>query len=348
MRWLDNKIEDKIYMIQRIVDLKNIDAESVEKDWWVTAVLKVLFGMSMAKYMYFKGGTSLSKGWNLIDRFSEDIDIALYRDFFAEVQHKECAKCQNNNQIKYLRIASRDFVTGEFKDEFEKRLLADGLDVVVEAVTEQMTPGDLKPIDHDSDPTVINVYYPSIYAGNNDYVRPAVKIEISCLTMPEPFEVKTMKSLIGDEFVGEDDDTNCEIATISPSRTFLEKAFLLSEEYQRKNPRTIRMSRHLYDLERLMDTEYAESALGDFELYKRIVEHRRKFYHVGGVNYDLDFPATIMFCPVGEMREKIGEDYKKMCSSFIYGKPLDFDKLMERLETLQNRFRKIDAGLSNL
>lgn len=61
-----------------------------------------------------------------------------------------------------------------------------------------------------------------------------------------------------------------------------------------------------------MDTEYAESALGDFELYKRIVEHRRKFYHVGGVNYDLDFPATVMFCPVGEMHEKIGEDYKKM------------------------------------
>lgn len=77
MRWLDNKIEDKIYMIQRIVDLKNIDAESVEKDWWVTAVLKVLFGMSMAKYMYFKGGTSLSKGWNLIDRFRK-ILISLY------------------------------------------------------------------------------------------------------------------------------------------------------------------------------------------------------------------------------------------------------------------------------
>lgn len=101
------------------------------------------------------------------------------------------------------------------------------------------------------------------------------------------------------------------IATISPSRTFLEKAFLLSEEYQRKNPRTIRMSRHLYDLERLMDTEYAESALGDFELYKRIVEHRRKFYHVGGVNYDLDFPATVMFCPVGEMHEKIGRTIRK-------------------------------------
>jgi predicted nucleotidyltransferase component of viral defense system len=101
---------------------KNIDQESVEKDWWVTTVLKAFFELSIAKFSFFKGGTSLSKGWNIINRFSEDIDIALYRDYFLKVKGMECAKCENNNQIKMLRKASRDFVTGELKDELEKKL----------------------------------------------------------------------------------------------------------------------------------------------------------------------------------------------------------------------------------
>ena len=101
-RWTDNNLADRLYMVNHISDLKNIDQESVEKDWWVTTVLKALFELSTSKYTYFKGGTSLSKGWNIINRFSEDIDIALYRDFFLMVKGVTCAKCENNNQIKML------------------------------------------------------------------------------------------------------------------------------------------------------------------------------------------------------------------------------------------------------
>ena len=69
-RWIDNNLADRLYMVNRISDLKNIDQESVEKDWWVTTVLKALFELSTSKYTYFKGGTSLSKGWNIINRFA--------------------------------------------------------------------------------------------------------------------------------------------------------------------------------------------------------------------------------------------------------------------------------------
>ena len=89
--------------------------------------------------------------------------------------------------------------------------------------------------------------------------------------MKEPFEVKRISSLVGETFPQMDDETFAEIPTITPTRTFLEKAFLLNEEYQRKNPRTERMSRHLYDLERLMDTPFAAEALADSGLYKDII-----------------------------------------------------------------------------
>ena len=107
-------------------------------------------------------------------------------------------------------------------------------------------------------------------------------------------------------------------------RTFLEKAFLLNEEYQRPNPRTIRMSRHLYDLERMMDTPFASQALADTVLYRTIVEHRRRFYCIKGIDYDTDLPDRITFCPTGQLLDRMAEDYRNMTSSFIYGTPPDF------------------------
>ena len=103
-RWIDGSLADRLYMVNHISELRNIDQESVEKDWWVTMVLKAMFGLSTAEYTFFKGGTSLSKAWNIINRFSEDVDITLYREFFLEEKGLSCAKCENNNQIKLLRI----------------------------------------------------------------------------------------------------------------------------------------------------------------------------------------------------------------------------------------------------
>lgn len=342
-RWIDHEPADRLYMLNRASEGKNIDMESVEKDWWVTAVLKALFEMKAAKYMFFKGGTSLSKGWNLISRFSEDIDIALYRDFFSEVLGDPHAVCANNNQIKNLRKASRDYILGGFLSELIEKLKSMNLPVTVRPVTVHMTSEGEKPVDHDTDPTVLNIYYTSILSGKNDYVKPVVKVEISCLSMKEPYEIRHISSLVSAYFKDEDSETASEIPTISPSRTFLEKAFLLNEEYQRRNPRTLRMSRHLYDMERLMDTLYGRNALSDINLYKGIIEHRRKFYHVGGVDYDKDLPEHISFCPEGEIRDKMREDYQNMVSSFIYGNPPDFDALIRRIEKLQNDFRAIAA-----
>lgn len=341
-RWIDNNTADKLYMLQDVAKMRNIDPESIEKDWWVTAVLKALFSLSASQYMLFKGGTSLSKGWDLINRFSEDIDIALYRDFFLKEKNLQCAKCENNNQIKLLRKASRDYVLGELKTSLENKLNNYGLKgVILEGVSTRDTKEGPKTIDHDSDPTVLLVHYPSIFKNKHQYVKPTVKIEISCLSMREPFENKQISSLIYSKFPQEDNDTISEIPTISPSRTFLEKAFLLNEEYQRQKPRTMRMSRHLYDLEKIMDTEYGQNALADYNLYESIIAHREKFYHVSGVDYSLNMPDKIEFCPQGDILKAMELDYNNMKSSFIYGTPLSFKELILRLETLQGRFRGI-------
>ena len=121
-KWIDLDEAERRVILQTVSDAKGIEPESVEKDWWVSMVLKAVFKMSIAKYAFFKGGTSLSKGWNLINRFSEDIDIALYRDFFLKERGLLCARCESNNQVKMLRKASRDYIHGAIRLELEEIL----------------------------------------------------------------------------------------------------------------------------------------------------------------------------------------------------------------------------------
>ena len=102
------------------------------------------------------------------------------------------------------------------------------------------------------------------------------------------------------------------------------------------------MTRHFYDLEKLMQTPYAEMALNDSALYREIVEHRRKFYHVGYVDYDKELPANIQIVPSNELLPAYEADYNEMKESFIYGQPLNFGELIERIEILQERFRAIN------
>ena len=114
-----------------------------------------------------------------------------------------------------------------------------------------------------------------------------------------------------------DNATQCFVPTVLPIGLFLEKALLLNEEYQKKSPRSRKNERHLYDLERLMDT-YSETAINDSELYKSIIEHRKKFYHISSVDYDSDKRENIKIWPTGEIEKFVPRYYKAMIDhSFI-------------------------------
>lgn len=341
MKWIDNTIEERLVMLQQVAKDKQISLNAVEKDWWVTTVLRALFQTSFAPYLLFKGGTSLSKGWQLINRFSEDIDISLGRDWF-EQQGYGFAACENKSQRERLRRKSREVVTSLLAEELRDQLANLGISgYEVKAITEQETREGLKPIDSDKDPTVLNVIYESIVGSGSEYVQPVVKVEISCLSLSEPFENRSITSLIHAAFPEEDDETQCAINTVSPERTFLEKAFLLNEEFQKPKPRTRRMSRHYYDLEKLMDTEYGRKALSDAELYNRIIAHRRKYNALHFADYELNRADKIAFCPPESLREAFEKDYAEMRESMVFKEALPFDKLMERIAELQERFHKM-------
>ena len=306
-----------------------LPTDAIEKDWWVVQTLRLIFEMDCANSLVFKGGTSLSKAWGLINRFSEDIDLALDRKFLGFEGDL------SNQQIKKLRKASFAYITDKFYPMLKTKFEETGLTNVEINITETT--------DSDQDPRIIEIFYPSVF-DNMGYIRPKVIIEVGSRSLREPFSVRSFRSFVGENYSNNPfADSPILIPTVNPERTFLEKVFLLHEEFQKPidKIRVERLTRHLYDIERLMDTEFAEKALTDSKLYKDIVAQRRLFTSIRGIDYDNHIPQKINPIPPSEIIDEWQKDYEIMQGSMLYGESLSFSELIERIEELKKRFKSI-------
>ena len=329
-KWLILTEKKRIEIIKSLTLTAGLPEESIEKDWWVTMVLKALFETRCADNLVFKGGTSLSKGWNLIERFSEDIDVAINRDFFG------ITNISSKNQREKLRKSSSKYIQDELIAELNQTMQKAGIvDFTIELVATETS---------DKDPRVLNVKYPTLFSGHQ-YLQNLVKIEISCRSLREPFEPVAIRSIIADNYPNEIfSDEYFTVNIVSPKRTFLEKAFLLHEALQKGRIHSERMTRHLYDLHKLMDTEFANDALTDTELYRTIVEHRSVMTRERGVDYSTHRPSQINFVPEKEVVDLWADDYINMRQAFIYEQPISFDVLIRRMKDLLIRFRSIQMN----
>ena len=302
---------------------------SVEKDWWASMVLKCLFELDFSDQMVFKGGTSLSKGWNLIQRFSEDIDVAINMYYLGYEGAPTLKK------ITKLRKASYMFTRDTLCEALNTKLEDSGFkDFALEANEEPNT---------STDPHSLNLYYNSL-TEKSEYISPSIKLEVSARSLMEPAVERDIQSFVGIFFPDQSfADPPRRINTVIPKRTFLEKAFLLHEEFQRntEDMRSERMSRHLYDMEKMMDTDHCLEALKDKALYLSIIQHRVIFTKLKEVDYDSHQPELINFVPPEAILKEYKRDYDRMQESMIYGESLLFESLIERIIELRSRFRKV-------
>ncbi len=332
--WLNLPDEERLITIQQASVRSGIANKVIEKDWWVTLVLKAVFNSEFAPYLSFKGGTSLSKCWHLIERFSEDIDLSIDRNFlgFGEDLSK--------SSVKKLKKAACIFTSTDLKTALEKGLTDLGIPTGLLSVTADPVPHNFP----DKDPQTLWISYPSLL-DTVDYIADTVKLEVGARSLNEQAADCPVTSILGEYMPGFPwSGVSFTVHVVEPKRTFLEKAFLLHEEFLRPVDKIVfnRMSRHLYDLERMMDTAHAETALADFAYYRSIVEHRRNFIFKTGVDYDTHYPETISFLPPDAILQAYEQDYAKMREQMIYGEDIPgFDDLLYRLTKLQERFRKI-------
>lgn len=327
--WNLSEAQKRIVLEQAATKV-GLPVESVEKDLWVTAVLECVFSLPYANKFVFKGGTSLSKVWNCIERFSEDIDLAVDRSQFGLEGDLTV------RQIKKLRkeasLFVKDQVTADLKDE----LKSSGLSKWCEIESEEDGEGDKTY----PEPRKIFVKYTPLLPITVGYVKPVVMLEIGSRSLLEPFEYRKVDSLVS-RATGMDTLTHeVNIPTAVPEKTFLEKAFLLHELFSTDaGTRVDRKSRHLYDLERMMDCDFAKSAITNDDLWNTIHHHRDVFTHMKDVDYTPDIRDRIILIPPANIRTAWETDYEAMRRTMIYGESLPFEKLLKRMEELQERFR---------
>jgi hypothetical protein len=323
------KAEQKQILFQEIQKEIPILPASIEKDWWVVQTLALVFHMEAAPYLVFKGGTSLSKAWSLIERLSEDVDLALSREFLG-FEGKI-----SRTQVGKLRDASFKYISEHFLPQLREAFNNAGFKSVTIDLTEVESP--------DQDPVNILITYPSV-VEKSEYILPQVKLEIGSRSMLEPFTNRQFISFVGDKFVGRSfADERISIPCVNPERTYLEKLFLLHEEFKRPAAeiRVKRMSRHFYDIQKISKTIYSGIAFSDKQLYKSLVKHRENFMRWGGIDYSTHFPPNLNPLPPSHLLSAFENDYKTMQEEMIYGESLPFKELMKELELVTSTFNNV-------
>jgi hypothetical protein len=306
---------------------------NIEKDFWVCWTLHALYHRLPEKRprLLFKGGTSLSKAYGLIQRFSEDIDITVFREDLEQAATIEELQALSNSQrrrkLDEIRDACRSYIVGPFKD------------AIITVLAEDT--GGLGRVDVDAadpDGQTLLLWYPEIEARDDAYVRPAVRIESGAKSALDPHRPITIRPYIADEVLAFD-LTIPDVMTIDPRRTFWDKVVIvhgLCRWYERRGvlrQEGQRVSRHYYDLHCLMASEVGRTALEDSELAADCVRHARMFFDRPDFDLASAQPGSYAIMPLAGMTDALRRDYDNTVA-MIFGTVPTFDEVCASIEML--------------
>jgi hypothetical protein len=314
----------------------------VEKDFWVCLVLDVLYNGLPAGHprLLFKGGTSLSKGFGLIRRFSEDIDIVVFRTDLGFAEDRDPANAgaalsrnKRTALFEELKAACRDYLTSGLAPALGGVLGDLGLGVNLSV--------DLADPDQ---PTLLLAYESQFESGDLPYVLPRVKIESGARSALDPHASRTITPFITEDLVGWD-LAAANVTTIDPARTYWEKLLILHGAYcgfrdeGRLPADRDRISRHYYDVAMISETDVGRSALGNLDLWAAVRSHNLIAFRQGWKKFDEAVAGSTHVVPQSDLRAEIEKDYAAM-QSMILGDAPAFNWIIGRLEAVEARLNQ--------
>lgn len=315
------------------------NAQNIEKDFWVCWTLDVLYhGLAAGgPRLLFKGGTSLSKGHGLIQRFSEDIDITAFREDLhqaASVEDLEALTGKKRTaKLDAIRDACQAWVRGTLREAVGARL------------AEFAPEGRVEPDDTDPDRQTLLVFYPSITPADSDYIRPAVRIECGAKSALDPHREITVRPYVAEETT-ELDISVTGVTTIEPVRSFWDKAVIahglrrwheIRGELRQEGQR---VSRHYYDLHCLHNSPVGGVALADRNLARDCVRHARLFFNRPDFDLASAQPGSWAVEPSAGMLDRLQSDYERT-SPMIFGTAPTFGEIMASVKILNNRMNEV-------
>ncbi len=331
--FLELKPSEQKELIVATAEALGMPATIVEKDFWVCWILDLLF--QLPEHMVFKGGTSLSKAFQVIERFSEDLDVTIdYRNFHDEIDLEKTSKSQIKKFSDQLKIELQSYIADK------------ALPYLTQQVQEKLSPRSFE-VKLNKNGEQIEFYYKSLVTKSHVYLRDHVLIEFGMRNSIEPFAKQNISpylSTILQQHSLNIDLPHPHIDTLSPARTFWEKATLIHVECHRgrltSSPE--RLSRHWYDLYKLIHHSIGQVALNDINLLKDVITFKKAFFNASYANYEDCLNKQFRLIPDASNLTGLEKDYHAMIDSgMFYKTPPKFDDIIETLKKLEAEMNEI-------
>ncbi|SRR5579875_1672862 len=317
---------------------RSLLAEIVEKDFWVCWSLKRVFTLpDPPAGLIFKGGTSLSKVFNAIERFSEDVDLSFNRADLGFGGEHDPLHAPSGKKAKQWREALTETCRRVIHEKFLPQLTA----TLAEAIREP--PGavwrlELDP--EDANQQTLLFHYPSARkpreAEGPGYIKPYVRLEIGARAEHWPSLQATITPYAAEEFPQTFRNPACSVRVLAAERTFWEKATLLHAWHHAPADKPFRdgQSRHYYDVVRMYEKGFGKEAMRDTNLLLKVAEHKDVFFPAASAKYEEAKPGTLRLVPPQARLPELEKDYRKM-QEMIFTEPPPLDHLLTVLREIE-------------
>jgi hypothetical protein len=321
--------------------------QNIEKDFWVCWTLDALFNELEAggPRLLFKGGTSLSKGYGLIERFSEDIDITVFREDIgqpATVEELESLSGKKRNaRLEAIKAACQMYIQGPMLERLSALLRQ-----TLESANLHANRARVENDPADPDGQSLLLWYPTATAEGNAYIRRAIKIESGAKSALDPHAPVVVKPYIADDLPNFDLAVG-NVTTVDPSRTFWDKVVILHglrRWWDRRGELKgggQRVSRHYYDVYRLLASEIGQKATEDVEMAEDCVRHARMFFNRTDFDLASAVPGSFALTPHDGMLADLRRDYVAM-SGMVFGPIPTVDEIVAAISKLE---RRLNVGI---
>lgn len=313
---------------------------AIEKDYWVCWTLRHVFATTQSSSLVFKGGTSLSKVYRVIDRFSEDIDLSVDRRILGYEGDQDPTHARSKSKasqlVKAIPEACSAWVLNVMLPELRTLM------------SQELPASEGWSLNNDpNEPSTLLLAYPPALStglyGTAGYIAPKVRLEFGGRNELWPSEKAAIVSYVAEALPDVVPDRPSEVSVLAPVRTFWEKATILHAEYHRleDTAKGERLSRHYYDVAMLARTEIAEEALLNDDLRKVVVQHKQLFFPSRWAHYETARPGSFHLTPTALLEAALRKDYSLMREMF-FTEPPTFDEILEILRQLEDRINHLN------
>ena len=328
-------IDEREVFFRAAADASEIPFEIIEKDYWIVWTLERLFSLpELAKHLTFKGGTSLSKIYGVIERFSEDVDLSIEKTFFGFDQSNSpetaASRKKQRSILEKLAAACVQYVQGQLLSNLRENIAeelgtADGWKLTLD--------------ESDPDAQSLSFEYPSI-TPEGGYIRPFVKIEMGARSEHWPVSNRKLRSYTKEALKEKVFNDEITVRVLNAERTFWEKATIIHRLSHLPDGKTLpaRSSRHLYDFYQLLNSAIKVDALKDLELLERVAKHNSIYFAANWASYETARKGTLKLSPLARVLEGLKRDYEQMEAMFYRSARPEWELILKTIAEFEREF----------